>query len=239
MYSTKPIENLRLVGLKPMKTPSLTIEQLEVENLRFEHETPRAIIEWTFETFADDVVMACSFEDVALLHMMHELKPSAEIIFLDTKGHFPETLEFASRIERDWELILTRTEPGPEADEWPCGTERCCELRKVEPLSRAVKGRGAWITSVKRVDAATRANMKIVSWDEKFGLVKVNPLATWTDDDVAYYLKSHDLPEHPLWSEGYASIGCAAVTIKPKPGADRRSGRWAGADKEECGLHEA
>jgi phosphoadenosine phosphosulfate reductase len=81
--------------------------------------------------------------------------------------------------------------------------------------------------------------MKTVHWDDKFGLVKVNPLATWSDDDVAYYLRANDLPEHPLWAEGYASIGCAAVTAKPANPGDRRSGRWVGADKEECGLHEA
>jgi phosphoadenosine phosphosulfate reductase len=147
-------------------------------------------------------------------------------------------MEFVGRLEREWELNVTRTQPGSEADAWPCGTERCCELRKVQPLSRAVAGKGAWLTSVKRVDAPTRASMKIVHWDDKFGLVKINPLATWTDDDVAYYISLRNLPEHPLWAQGYGSIGCAAVTIKPLVAGDRRSGRWAGADKAECGLHE-
>lgn len=223
-----------------MNTPSQSLlDELDAKNQEFERSTPMSILEWTFERFDDDVAMACSFEDLALLHMIHGLRPRTEIVFLDTKGHFPETLEFASRIEREWDLSLTRTVPGSDADAWPCGTERCCELRKVEPLSRAVDGRAAWITSVKRVDAPTRAAMKTVHWDDKFGLVKVNPLATWTDDDVAYYLSSNDLPEHPLWAEGYASIGCAAVTAKPAVPGDRRSGRWVGADKEECGLHEA
>jgi phosphoadenosine phosphosulfate reductase len=94
------------------------------------------------------------------------------------------------------------------------------------------------MTSVKRVDAPSRASMKTLMWDEKFGLVKVNPLATWGDDDVEYYLKSNDLPEHPLWAEGYTSIGCAAMTLKPQVPGDRRSGRWVGLGKEECGLHE-
>jgi phosphoadenosine phosphosulfate reductase len=219
------------------KTPAL--DELAARDAGFEHATPLEILRWTFDQYGDDVVMACSFEDVALLHMVHELRANTEIVFLDTGGHFPETLEFVDRIEREWDLNLTRTTPSLEAANWPCGTERCCELRKVEPLGRAVKGKAAWITSVKRVDATTRAAMKIVSWDDKFGLVKVNPLATWTDDDVAYYLTSHGLPEHPLWAQGYASIGCAAVTTKPAPDGDRRSGRWAGADKEECGLHEA
>jgi len=217
---------------------SSLLDELESTNQRFERATPLEILTWTFERFDDDVVMACSFEDLALLHMVHELRPTTEIIFLDTLGHFDETLEFAARVEKEWSLNLTRTTPGPEADDWPCGSERCCELRKVEPLKKAVAGRAAWITSVKRADAPSRAGMKTLAWDEKFALVKVNPLATWSDDDVAYYVSANQLAQHPLWAQGYASIGCAAVTSKPQVPGDRRSGRWVGADKEECGLHE-
>jgi phosphoadenosine phosphosulfate reductase len=219
--------------------PSSLLDELEAANERFEHSSPLEILTWTFDRFDDDVAMACSFEDVVLLHMVHQLRPGTEIIFLDTGGHFEETLEFAARIEREWSLNLTRTTPGPEAADWPCGTERCCELRKVEPLKRAVQGREAWITSVKRVDAPSRATMKTLLWDEKFQLVKVNPVATWSDDDVMYYITTNNLPQHPLWAQGYASIGCAAVTAKPLVPGERRSGRWVGADKEECGLHEA
>lgn len=214
------------------------LEELETVNERFEISSPMEILSWTFERFSNDVSMACSFEDVALLHMVHELGPTTEIIFLDTGGHFPETLVFAGQIEGEWSLNMTRTTPSPDAREWRCGTERCCELRKVAPLGLALASRLAWITSVKRVDAPSRTHMKILMWDEKFNLVKVNPFATWTDDDVAYYLTSHDLPEHPLWKQGYASIGCAAMTEKPLVPGNRRSGRWVGAEKEECGLHE-
>src|SRR5487761_2703701 len=153
-------------------------------------------------------------------------------------GDVAMACSFVDEVARAWDLNLVRTVPGPAAAYAPCGTEGCCELRKVEPLARALAGRGAWITALKRVDGPTRASSRVLSWDEKFGLVKVNPLATWSDDDVAYYLSSHALPEHPLWSRGYASIGCAAVTVKPTDPRDRRSGRWAGADQEECGLHE-
>ena len=219
-------------------TPEL-LHELDAADSALAHASPRDILRWTFDRFGDDLAYACSFEDVALLHMIHELAPRTEVIFLDTGGHFPETLEFVDALEHDWGLNVTRTQPGPSAPSWPCGSERCCEMRKVEPLSRAVAGRAAWLTSVKRVDAPTRANMKIVHFDDKFGLVKVNPMATWTDDDVAYYLDSKKLPTHPLWAQGYASIGCAPVTVKPLVAGDRRSGRWAGADKEECGLHEA
>lgn len=223
-----------------MSAPSSTLAgELDAENARLESASPHDILTWVFERFGDDVVMACSFEDLALLHMVTTLRPGTEVVFLDTGGHFPETLEFVSRVEREWSLHLTRTVPGPEADAWPCGTERCCELRKVAPLERALGGRAAWITALKRVDAPSRAGTRIVAWDERFHLVKVNPLATWTDDDVAYYIASKGLPEHPLWAQGYASIGCAPVTQRPAVPGDRRSGRWAGADREECGLHEA
>jgi phosphoadenosine phosphosulfate reductase len=218
--------------------PSDLLRELGDVNERFERATPLEILKWTFERFDDDVAMACSFEDLALLHMVHEVRPATEIIFLDTGGHFQETLDFADRISKEWSLNLTRTTPGPDAATSPCGSENCCELRKVEPLGRALESRAAWITSVKRVDAPSRAAMKTLMWDEKFGLVKVNPLATWSDEDVAYYLKSHELAEHPLWAEGYASIGCAAMTLKPQVPGDRRSGRWVGLDQEECGLHE-
>jgi phosphoadenosine phosphosulfate reductase len=219
-------------------TPSL-LEELDAADAKFAHASPGEILAWAFARFGSEVAFACSFEDVALLHMIHEVAPGTEVVFLDTGAHFPETIEFLDRLEREWGLNVTRTQPGPDASGWPCGSDRCCELRKVEPLGRALAGKAAWLTSVKRVDAATRAQMRIVHYDDKFGLVKVNPLATWSDDDVAYYLSSHDLPKHPLWADGYASIGCAPVTIKPLRDGDRRSGRWAGADKEECGLHEA
>jgi phosphoadenosine phosphosulfate reductase len=205
----------------------------------FERATPEEIVAWTLDRFDGDVSFACSFEDVALLDIVRAHKPDVEVIFLDTEGHFPETYEFVDRLEREWNLNLTRTKPGADAAAWPCGTEECCQRRKVEPLKLAVAGRRAWITSVKRADGPSRASMPIVSWDDKFNLVKVNPFATWTDDDVADYLSSTSVPEHPLWAQGYASIGCAAVTEKPAEGGDRRSGRWAGSSKDECGLHGA
>jgi phosphoadenosine phosphosulfate reductase len=212
------------------------LEHLAHSAQRLETESPLSILEWTFDQF-DDVAMACSFEDVALLHMVHELRPDTPIVFLNTGGHFVETLDFVASVAADWSLTLVETSAPTSAP--VCGEAGCCAARKVEPLRDALEGRDAWITAVKRVDAPTRARMPVVSWDEKFSLVKVNPLATWSDDDVSYYLSANDLPTHPLWREGYASIGCAAVTQKPVDGRDRRSGRWAGSATVECGLHEA
>ena len=105
------------------------------------------------------------------------------------------------------------------------------------PLARALQGRDAWLTALKRGDGPTRAAIPVIGWDERFELVKCNPLATWTDDDVEYYVRERGLEEHPLWSKGYASIGCAPVTKPVGPGESRPSGRWSGSDKEECGLH--
>ncbi len=214
-----------------------TITDLAALNTQFETADPSEVLTWAFDQLGD-VVVACSFEDLVLVDLVRTRWPEAEFVFLDTGGHFPETLEFVDRIEREWSLRITRHALGPDVADWPCGTAQCCARRKVEPLQRTLAGRAGWITALKRVDAPTRATTPIVSYDEKFGLVKVNPLATWTDDDIAYYIQQHALASHPLWAEGYASIGFAAVTTKPVNPGDRRSGRWAGGDKVECGLHE-
>ena len=216
----------------------LTGDQLEERSSRFETAAPGEVIAWAVEQFGDEIVYACSFQDLVLLDLVVAAKPDIEIIFLDTEAHFDETWAFVEAARRRYGLNLSITQPGPEAEEIPCGAEGCCAVRKVAPLKRAVTGKKAWFTAVKRVDAPTRAATPIVAWDDAFGLVKVNPLATWTDDDVACYEKDHELARHPLLSQGYLSIGCAPTTRPVEPGADPRSGRWAGMDKTECGLHE-
>jgi phosphoadenosine phosphosulfate reductase len=113
----------------------------------------------------------------------------------------------------------------------------CCAMRKVEPLQRTLAGYDAWVTGVRRVEAPTRANTPLVSYDEKFGLVKINPIAAWSDEEMDAYIVEHNVLVNPLVAEGYPSIGCAPCTAKPAPGADPRSGRWAGTGKIECGLH--
>jgi phosphoadenosine phosphosulfate reductase len=110
-------------------------------------------------------------------------------------------------------------------------------LRKVVPLQNTLAGYDAWVTGVRRVEAPTRANTPLVTYDEKFGLVKVNPIAAWTDEDMDAYIAEHNILVNPLVAAGYPSIGCAPCTAKPAPGADKRSGRWAGTGKIECGLH--
>ena len=203
----------------------------------FETAPASAVIGWAVETFGSDLVLAASFENVVLIDLATRIAPAIEVIFLDTEAHFPETLDFVDTVRARYDLNLTVTKPGPEAAAHPCGSEQCCQFRKVAPLRRAVQGKRAWLTSLKRDDGPTRADAPIVSWDTAFGLVKVNPLATWTSADIASYLADHQLPVHPLTARGYRSIGCAPTPRPVADGEDARAGRWVGLDKSECGLH--
>ena len=212
-------------------------EDLAAISERFETAPASAVIRWAVETFGDSIALAASFEDIVLIDLATKVAPGIEVVFLDTEAHFPETLSFVEEVRARYGLNLTVTKPGPEAAAHPCGTEQCCQFRKVEPLRRALAGRRAWLTSLKRTDGPTRADAPVVGWDASFGLVKVNPLVTWTDDDIASYLADHGLPVHPLVPQGYRSIGCAPTTRPVGEGEDPRSGRWSGLDKSECGLH--
>jgi phosphoadenosine phosphosulfate reductase len=212
-------------------------EKLAVISEGFESAPAGAAIRWAVDTFGDSLVLAASFEDIVLIDLVTKVAPSIEIVFLDTEAHFPETLTFVEEVRSRYDLNLTVTKPGPEAASHPCGSEQCCRFRKVEPLRQALAGKRAWLTSLKRSDGPTRADAPIVSWDSSFELVKVNPLATWTDRDIASYLADHDLPMHPLVPRGYLSIGCAPTTRPVADGEDARAGRWSGLDKSECGLH--
>jgi len=217
-------------------------EVYEVEGLaegsdEFESDPASEVVRWAFRRFGSSVALASSFEDCVIIHVVTQVIPEIEVIFLDTGSHFPETLEYAEQIRSRYELNLRIVRPGPEADAWPCGSARCCELRKVVPLARALEGRLAWISGLRRVDASTRVDAPIVSWDEARSMVKVNPIATWSDLDVASYVAEHKLPTHPLLSRGYLSIGCAPTTRPVDPGEDRRAGRFIGMGTTECGLH--
>ena len=215
------------------------VDEFELAARAAEFETAPAgkVIAWAEERFGSKISLACSFQDCVIVDLAVRVDPSIEVLFLDTGFHFDETLQFVEQVKSLYDLNLRVLRPGPAAEAWPCGTARCCELRKVAPLALALESKDAWITGLKRCDAPTRAEVPIVSWDESRGLVKVNPMATWTDDDIYNYIEDHGLPVHPLIARGYLSIGCAPTTLPVAPGADPRSGRWAGTGKTECGLH--
>jgi len=215
----------------------IDLEELAARAAEFETAPAGKVMRWAVERFGGAVSLACSFQDCVIIDLAVEVDPGIEVLFLDTGFHFPETLAYVEEVRARYDLNIRVITPGPEAEAWPCGTERCCELRKVEPLHRALRGRAAWMTGLKRCDAPTRSDAPVVSWDGPRGLVKVNPVATWTDADVANYEADYGLPVHPLMTQGYLSIGCAPTTRPVAPGEDPRAGRWSGMGKTECGLH--
>jgi len=211
----------------------------EVERASRELEGADAIeiCQWSVGRFGDDLVVASSFQDAVLIDLMVKADPRAEIVFLDTGFHFPETLSYLHEIDARYGLNLTVLKPGLPLDISPCGSDGCCDARKVTPLNNHLKGKSAWVTGLKRVDTPERTDAPIVAFDEAHGIVKVNPMAAWTDDDVDRYVEENGLPRHPLNARGYVSIGCAPTTRPIAAGEDPRAGRWPDSDKTECGLH--
>ena len=203
-----------------------------------ERAAPSTIIAWAADRFGDEITLASSFEDIVLIDIAVSVKPDIEVLFLDTQYHFAETLWFVEEVRKRYDLNLKVMSPLVEPDNrWQLDVPGCCGVRKVEPLNRGLHGKLAWLTGLKRVDAPTRAAAPIVSWDAGREMVKINPLATWTDLDIASYTLERELPINPLVERGYPSIGCWPCTKPVAPGEDPRSGRWAGLDKTECGLH--
>ena len=214
------------------------LAELAEVSARLETAPAGAAVRWAFDRFGDDLVHAASFQDAVLIDVAEKAAPGIEVVFLDTQYHFAETLWFVEEVRRRYHLNLRVVSPLVDPDNrWQTDVEACCGVRKVEPLARALAGKTAWITGLRRVDAPTRANAPIVSWDAARSMVKVNPLASWTDADVAGYIADHGLPVNPLAERGYPSIGCWPCTRPVAPGEDPRAGRWSGKDKTECGLH--
>ena len=205
---------------------------------QFEGASAEDVVAWAVERFARGLSLVCSFQNCVLIDLVTRVDPKVDVIFLDTGAHFAETLTYVERVETQYQLKLRVITPDTDADSWPCGSERCCELRKTAPLARALEGQDAWMSGIKRVDSSERADTPIISWDQTRGLVKINPVATWSHDDVAHYEADRKLPIHPLFRKGYLSIGCSPTTRPISVLEDRRAGRWPGTDKTECGLHE-
>ena len=226
------------LGIVANKSQRTSIEdEMAACSASFETEPASAVIGWAVERFGTRLALSCSFQDAVIIDLAVRADPAIEVVFLDTGAHFPETLEYVETVRDRYDLNLRIAQPVEGAEQWPCGTAQCCEFRKVLPLKRALAGKEAWMTGLKRSDAPTRRDAPIVAFDENWGMVKINPLATWTEQDVAGYAAEHGIPEHPLVAEGYLSIGCAPTTRPVIEGEDPRAGRWADSDKVECGLH--
>jgi phosphoadenosine phosphosulfate reductase len=204
-------------------------------------------IRWTVDTFGDDFIVASNMQDAVLVDLATKVKSDVDILFLETGYHFPETIGTRDAVQAVYpnvKIVNAQAEQSVAEQDAEYGEKLhdrdptlCCNLRKVVPLRKTLGNYSAWVTGVRRVDAPTRANTPIVTWDDRNGLVKINPIAAWTDDEFNGYIREHGILENPLVSIGYLSIGCAPCTARVAPGQDPRSGRWAGQSKTECGLH--
>ncbi len=223
-------------------------EELQVWAYRMEAKLPQDVLVLAVENFAGNLVLASSFgaEDVVLIDMLHKLAPTIPVFYLDTNKHFAETYETRDKLQERYQTKFIQVLPQmtlAEQEEkhgeklWETDPNLCCQIRKVEPLQRVLSGYDAWITGIRRDQAPTRAHAKKVEWDDKFNLVKFNPLADWTMDQVWEYIHANQVPYNPLHDRHYPSIGCSVCTRPVLPGQDPRAGRWACFDKTECGLH--
>lgn len=213
-------------------------EELAELNRQFEHLPATQIIRWAVDSFAPHLSLSTSMNDAVLIDLASKVDPSIEVVFIDTGYHFPETLETVETVRRRYGLNLRiMTVPHHDEELWRVDPENCCSAVKVGQLDRALAGKAAWMSGLRRDEAATRGQAPIVARDLR-GLVKVNPLATWSAQDVEGYIADHDVPVNALKAQGYLSIGCQPCTSMPTDPTDPRSGRWAGAGKTECGLHD-
>ena len=229
------------------------IAELKLLSDSFESKQPQDVLSAALERYAPKIVVACSFgaEDVVLVDMVHRINSSVPLLYLDTDFLFPETYATRDSIIQQYDLkpaqvlqVKSLITPERQAEQhgealWSKEPDRCCQLRKVEPLTRVLKGFHAWITGIRRDQAPTRANAGLIEWDQKFELVKVNPLARWSWADVWTYIRIHDVPYNPLHDQNYPSIGCTHCTAPVAPGDDPRAGRWRNFAKTECGLHQS
>jgi len=210
--------------------------------------SPQQTLAWAFESFGNDVAISSAFgaEGMVLIDMASHVRKDLRIFTIDTDFLFPETYSLIDRIEQKYDIRIERVFSllSPEEQErvhgaklWTRDPDQCCNLRKVEPLRRKLSELRAWITSIRRDQTSFRKAASKVEWDMKFGLVKVNPIADWTSQQVWRYLHEHRVPYNSLHDQNYPSIGCTHCTRAIRPGEDPRAGRWPGTGKTECGLH--
>jgi phosphoadenosine phosphosulfate reductase len=208
--------------------------------LDFEAMTAEELLSWAAEEFGDGLCLTCSWQrqSSALVHMVSELDLDVDVIELDTLVLFDETYATRDRLVERYGLKLKSFRPIDPIDRlWETDPDRCCGIRKVEPLERALGGYDAWITGIRREQSPTRANAQKVEWSERYGVWKIQPLVDWDAKRVQAYLTVNEVPYNPLHDQGYPSIGCIHCTRPVTAGEDERAGRWAGSGKLECGIH--
>lgn len=211
---------------------------------------PQTVLAWAADRFPGQIAIATALgpQSLAIIHMLHALGRSVPVLFLDTGLHFEQTYTLRAQIEARFGFEIRAVRPQQTVAEqdaahgaalWARDPNACCQLRKVFPLSEALAPYDAWITGLRRASGG-RSHVRPIEYDHSRGMIKVNPLATWTRAEVFAYLQANDVPFNPLLGQGYRSIGCWPCTHLPNPDAapdDERAGRWSGHQKTECGLH--
>jgi phosphoadenosine phosphosulfate reductase len=214
-------------------------------NAELEGASALEIMGWAAERFGSGLVVTSSMADTVMVHLAEQVRPGVDVVFLDTGYHFVETIGTRDAVSAvhdvnvinvTAELTVAEQDARYGRDLFATDPDQCCAMRKVAPLSRALEPYAAWATGLRRADSAARAQTPLVSWDARRHIIKVAPIATWSDEDVADYIERNGLMVNPLLEDGYASIGCEPCTV-PSSGADARGGRWAGRAKTECGIH--
>ncbi len=204
------------------------------------------ILTWAALTFGERLVVASSMADGVVAHLASRARPGVHVAFLDTGLHFAETYGTRDALAATLDITLINVTPDLTVSEqeqkfepmlWQSDPDRCCSIRKVTPLARVLAPYQAWVTGIRGDETAERVGTPVVHWDERRGMVKVNPIARWTHSEVESYARRYGVLINPLQQLGYASIGCAPCTRPVQPGENARAGRWAGADKAECGIH--
>jgi phosphoadenosine phosphosulfate reductase len=230
------------------------IEQVAEYNRLLANATPEEVLRFFLQEFGQQVAFATSLgaEDQVITRMIAEIDPAAYIFTLDTGRMFQETYDLFDLTQKKYKVTIHLFHPDAAAVESMVrekginlfyesveNRKFCCNVRKIEPLRRALSGKKAWISGLRRSQSVTRKGIEVVSWDESYQLIKISPLANWSDDQVWNEIKKHHIPYNPLHDKGFPSIGCLPCTRAVEPGQDIRSGRWWWElpENKECGLH--
>lgn len=223
-------------------------QKLAKLNTQFSESEPEEILSWADEEFGDNAVLSTGFgpSGLVLMHKLSRIRPGARVFYLDTDLLFGETYQLIDRLREalDIEITHVRSHLSLEEQErqygkelWKTNPDKCCYLRKVLPMQAFMHDKTAWITGLRQDQSVSRVHTPVIGYDEQFGVIKISPLARWTEEQVWSYIHLYSIPYNELHDEGYPSIGCIPCTNPVKPGEDNRSGRWAGLKKNECGIH--
>lgn len=229
-----------------MITP--TIVDLPTISNSLENSTPQEILQWAVNTYYPKLTMATAFgaEGCVLLAMLSDIKPLIRVFNLETGYQFKETLELRDIIHKKYDIEVEFIKAYETIEEmesrlggpiYNIRPDECCHIRKIEPLKQTLIGWNAWITAIRRDQTSYRASANIVEWDNKFNLVKINPLANYTKQEIWKFITENDVPYNTLYNQGFSSIGCWPCTNRVTEGIDDRAGRWTGFEKTECGIH--